>query len=148
MILQVYLWIHIIKLQCFTFFITSHFQCFQIFVKKVWKSEEENSETQGYYSSGCSLLSRIKRRTHFHGPVTESSSFCRIRVSRRFPTIPPEDGNRFTSRNLVLLFCIPANGKMRIFSNSKRNIPSPEALRIEQHEPYPFNRLLSFSTIK
>jgi len=33
MIHYVYLWIHIIKLQCYTFFLTFHFQCFQISVK-------------------------------------------------------------------------------------------------------------------
>jgi len=62
MIHYVYLWIHIIKLQCYSFFLTFHFQFFQISVKKVWKSEEENSETQRYYSSGRFPLSRIKKK--------------------------------------------------------------------------------------
>jgi hypothetical protein len=148
MIHYVDLWINIIKLKCNTFFLAFHFQCFQVFLIKVWKSEEENRETKGNYSSGCFPLSRIKRSTqYFNGPVTEYSSFSRIRVSRCFPTVPLEDGFRFTSRNLVLLSWIPGHGKMRILSNSKCDIPSPESLRTEKHEPYPFNRLLSFSTI-
>ena len=87
----------------------------------------------------------VLKKQLFTDPLTEINSFCRIQVSRRFPTIPPEDENRFSSRIVVLFPEYQTMKKVRTLSNSKCTTPSLEPLKTERNETYPFNRLQYFN---